>query len=313
MKVLVAEDDPAVRGLLAEILRQDGHEVILTEDGDTAWEEYRQAAPEVVIADWMMPGSDGLELSRRIRTEPANPYTYIVVVTGRAASADALEAMRAGADDHLPKPFTIESLEARMVAASRLTLLHQELAEEGPKLREMTDEVPMLTSIDNRRLLITDLEALADRARRYGHRYWLAVVEIDRLERYRQYHGAGAADHVVERVGSLLRRQSRAGDSLHYLGDSQYLMVLPEQDDRTVQRAAARLRRAVEALGISHVHNPPKKVVTVSMGLAVFDRTSPGDVGRTLYAASELVIAARRAGGDVAMAAAARNGRHHGV
>ena len=310
MKVLVAEDDPAVRGLLAEILGQDGHEVILAEDGDAAWAEYRSAAPEVVIADWMMPGSDGLELCRRIRTEPANPYTYIVVVTGRAASADALEAMKAGADDHLPKPFTVESLEARLVAASRLTLLHQELAEEAPRLRDLAEELPVLTTIDNRRLLITDLEALADRTRRYGHRYWLAVLEIDRLDRYRQYHGAPATQQVLERVGSLLQRQSRAGDSVHFLGEAQFLLVLPEQDDRSVQRAAARLRRAVEAMGISHVHNPPKKVVTVSMGLSVYDRASRGDIGRALYAASELVIAARQAGGDVAMAAA-RNGRHH--
>ena len=85
--------------------------------------------------------------------------------------------------------------------------------------------------------------------------------------------------------------------------------MLPEQDDRSVQRAAARLRRAVEALGISHVHNPPKKVVTVSMGLALYDRASRGDIGRTLYSASELIIAARKAGGDVAMA---RNGRPSG-
>ncbi|MGH9039051.1 MAG: diguanylate cyclase domain-containing protein, partial [Acidimicrobiia bacterium] len=243
-----------------------------------------------------------------IRTEPANPYTYIVVVTGRAASADALEAMKAGADDHLAKPFTIESLEARLVAASRLTMLHQGLADDAPRL-QLTEEFPALAAGDSRRLLITELEALADRTRRYGHRYWLAVVEIDRLDRYRQYHGREAADALVERVGSLLQRQTRTGDSVHFLGDAQFLVVLPEQDDRSVQRASARIRRAVEALDIVHLHNPPKKVVTVSMGLSVYDRTSPGDIGRTLYAASELVMAARRAGGDVAMAAA-RNGRH---
>jgi two-component system chemotaxis response regulator CheY len=314
MKVLVAEDDPAVRGLLAEILGQDGHEVILAEDGDEAWAEYRQAAPEVVIADWMMPRSDGLELCRRIRTEPANPYTYIVVVTGRAASADALEAMRAGADDHLPKPFTVESLEARLVAASRLTLLHQSLAEETTQqLRAIADGFPALENRDHRRLLIADLESLADRTRRYGHRYWLAVVEIDRLERYRQYHGAEAAEDVRLRVADLLQRQSRSGDSLHFLGGAQFLMVLPEQDDRSVQRVAARLRRAVEAMGIGHIHNPPKKVVTLSMGLSVFERTSEGDIGRSVFAASELVMAARRAGGDVAMAAARNGRRSHGA
>jgi two-component system chemotaxis response regulator CheY len=306
MKVLVAEDDPAVRGLLAEILSQDGHEVILAEDGDEAWAEYRQAAPEVVIADWMMPRSDGLELCRRIRTEPANPYTYIVVVTGRAASADALEAMKAGADDHLAKPFTVESLEARMVAASRLTHLHQALAEEGTQLKQLADGFPGLANGDHRRILIADLESLADRTRRYGHRYWLAVIEIDRLDRYRTYHGPEAAEAVTQRVGEVLQRQTRTGDSLHVLGREQFLLVLPEQDDRSVQRAAARLRRAVEAMGLPHVHNPPKKVVTVSMGLSVFERTSPGDISQTLFAASELVMAARRAGGDVAVA----NSRH---
>jgi two-component system chemotaxis response regulator CheY len=303
MKVLVAEDDPAVRGLLAEILGQDGHDVILAEDGQEAWEEYRQAAPEVVIADWMMPRSDGLELCRRIRTEPANPYTYIVVVTGRAASADALEAMKAGADDHLAKPFTVESLEARMVAASRLTLLHQGLAEEGSQLRQLTDGIPALANGDHRRALIADLESLADRTRRYGHRYWLAVIEIDRLDRYRTYHGGEAAENVTQRVAEVLQRQTRTGDSLHSLGGDQFLLVLPEQDDRSVQRAAARLRRAVEAMAIPHVHNLPKKLVTVSMGLSVFERTSSADIGQTLFAASELAIAARRAGGDVAMAA----------
>jgi diguanylate cyclase (GGDEF)-like protein len=307
MKVLVAEDDPAVRGLLAEILVQDGHEVILAEDGDEAWAEYRLAAPEVVIADWMMPRSDGLELCRRIRTEPANPYTYIVVVTGRAASADALEAMRAGADDHLAKPFTVESLEARLVAASRLTLLHQSLATEGTQLQQLADEIPAMADGDHRRRLIADLEALADRTRRYGHRYWLAVIEIDRLERYRQYHGPEAADEVAQRVCEVLQRQTRNGDSLHILGAGQFLLILPEQDGRSVQRAAARLRRAVEAKDIPHVHNPPKKVVTVSMGLSVFERTSRGDISQTLFAASELVMAARRAGGDVAVAAS-----HHG-
>ena len=312
MKVLVAEDDSAVRGLLAEILIQDGHEVFLAEDGDEAWAEYRQEAPEVVIADWMMPRSDGLELCRRIRTEPANPYTYIVVVTGRAASADALEAMRAGADDHLAKPFTVESLEARLVAASRLTLLHQNLAQEGTQLRQLADGFPGLTNADHRRLLIDDLESLADRTRRYGHRYWLAVVEIDRMERYRQFHGPEAAQAVTQRVREVLQRQSRTGDSFHFLGHDQFLLVLPEQDDRSVQRAAARLRRSVEALDIAHVHNPPKKVVTVSMGLSLFERTNPGDISRTLFDASELVIAARQAGGDVAVAAPGSNERLNG-
>ncbi|MGH9036632.1 MAG: response regulator [Acidimicrobiia bacterium] len=309
MKVLVAEDDPAVRGLLAEILGQDGHEVLLAEDGEEAWAEYRQAAPEVVIADWMMPRSDGLELCRRIRTEPANPYTYIVVVTGRAASADALEAMRAGADDHLPKPFSVESLEARMVAASRLTLLHQGLADEGTHLRQLADGFPGLVNGDHRRILIADLESLADRTRRYGHRYWLAVIEIDRLDRYRSYHGPEAAEKVRQRVSEVLQRQTRTGDSLHVLGSEQFLLVLPEQDDRSVQRAAARIRRAVEALDIPHVHNPPKRVVTVSMGLCVFERTSKGDISQSLFEASELALAARAAGGDVAMAASRHRDR----
>lgn len=303
MKVLIAEDDPAVRGLLAEILGQDGHDVVLAGDGDEAWKEYRDFAPDVVIADWMMPGSDGLELCRRIRTDPVTAYTYIVMVTGRAASADALEAIRAGADDHLPKPFSVESLEARLLAAARLVQLHQTLAAGAAAA---VDAPPAPPAGDHRHKLISDLQALSDRTRRYGHRKWLAVVEVDRFDQYRQASGPEAADEVMARVGGCLAHHSRAGDSLHFLGEAQFLLVLPEQDDRSVQRVVARLRRAVEAMAIPHAHNRPKQVVTASVGLAVFEQHTHEGIGQTLYAASELALAARQAGGDLAMVAAAR-------
>lgn len=303
MKVLIAEDDPAVRGLLAEILDQDGHDVVLAGDGDEAWKEYCDFAPDVVIVDWMMPGSDGLELCRRIRSDPVTTYTYIVMVTGRAASADALEAIRAGADDHLPKPFSVESLEARLVTAARLVQLHQRLAAGAAAPAE---ETPATPAGDHRQRLVADLETLSDRTRHYGHRYWLAVVEVDGLDQYCRANGPDAADKVMAQVGACLAHHSRAGDSLHFLGEAQFLLVLPEQDGRSVQRVVARLRRAVEAMAIPHADNHPKQVVTASAGLAVFEQHTPENIGQTLFTASQLALAARQAGGDLAMVATAR-------
>jgi Response regulator containing a CheY-like receiver domain and a GGDEF domain len=85
LKVLVADDDAASRAVLRAALRKLGHECVEAADGKEAWEAYRREAPALVLADWMMPGLDGLELCRMIRAEPRARYPYIILVTSSEA------------------------------------------------------------------------------------------------------------------------------------------------------------------------------------------------------------------------------------
>jgi CheY-like chemotaxis protein len=127
VKILIAEDDAASRAILSQILKQLGHDVIVAADGEQAWGIFLAEDVPLLISDWMMPGLDGLELCRRIREDGRMAYTYIILLTVLGGKANYLEAMRAGADDFINKPFDVDQLQARLRVAERILGLQRDL------------------------------------------------------------------------------------------------------------------------------------------------------------------------------------------
>ena len=127
MKILIADDDVVSQMILSEQLEELGHSVSIASDGREAWGLFRSTAPQLVITDWMMPEIDGLELSRMIRAENREYYTYIIFLTILQGKGSYLEAMDAGADDFISKPFDGEQLAARLHVAERILGLQREI------------------------------------------------------------------------------------------------------------------------------------------------------------------------------------------
>lgn len=120
MKILIVEDDPIAGAVLEASLKSLGHEVTMATDGQGGWDRFTTAAHRLVISDWMMPGFDGLELCRRIRSHGGD-YTYFILLSNLATSAENLDqAMAAGADDFLAKPVKAAELRARLHVAERI-------------------------------------------------------------------------------------------------------------------------------------------------------------------------------------------------
>ena len=119
MKVLVADDSMLIRRLIEAAVIDRGHETICVEDGAAAWIAFEREHPSLVILDWQMPELDGLEVCRRIRSSPWTRETFVLVVTGRIEGDDVVNALDAGADDYLFKPFTPPSITARLAIAER--------------------------------------------------------------------------------------------------------------------------------------------------------------------------------------------------
>jgi len=117
MKVLVVEDDPAVRSSLSRALRLEGYEPELHEAGATAIRSLQVSAPDAIILDLQLPDIDGLEICRRVRAS-GDPVP-ILMVTARDAVDDRVEGLDAGADDYLVKPFDLAELFARLRALLR--------------------------------------------------------------------------------------------------------------------------------------------------------------------------------------------------
>lgn len=136
MRVLVAEDDPVSRRLLQSYLEKWGHEVIVAESGDEGWRYFQAGDFAMVISDWMMPGMDGIELIRRIRSARRPTYVYTVLLTARNHKEDLVQGMEAGADDFVSKPFDRDELRCRIRAGERIVQLERDLAAQNRALRE---------------------------------------------------------------------------------------------------------------------------------------------------------------------------------
>jgi two-component system response regulator MprA len=117
MRILVCDDEPAVRDALERALRLEGYEVELAVDGKQALTSVAERQPDALVLDLLMPELDGLEVCRRMRADGND--TPILVLTARDAIADRVAGLDAGADDYLVKPFAREELLARLRALLR--------------------------------------------------------------------------------------------------------------------------------------------------------------------------------------------------
>jgi two-component system, OmpR family, response regulator MprA len=117
MRVLVVDDEPAVREAVERALRLEGFEVALAADGAEAVRRLTVVRPDAVLLDVLMPGIDGLEVCRRMRH--TGDRTPVLMLTARDAIGDRVAGLDAGADDYLPKPFALEELLARLRALLR--------------------------------------------------------------------------------------------------------------------------------------------------------------------------------------------------
>src|ERR1700686_1353370 len=119
MRILIVDDEIDSREMLRVLLRLDGHDVDTAAKVEEAWKLFQDNEFSAVISDWVMPEGNGLELCRRIRASDTPTYCYIILLTALKGKANYLEAMRAGVDDFVTKPYDPDELSARLVAPER--------------------------------------------------------------------------------------------------------------------------------------------------------------------------------------------------
>lgn len=145
MKILVAEDQPVSRHLLAATLRKWGYEVTAVEDGARAWEVLQwPGAPQLLILDWLMPGMDGIEICRQIRQHPHTRLKYLILLTARRGQEDKIHGLQSGADDYITKPFNRGELRARVQVGMRVLELQCTLEQ---RVRDLEDALASVKTL----------------------------------------------------------------------------------------------------------------------------------------------------------------------
>jgi two-component system chemotaxis response regulator CheY len=302
MKVLVADDSAVPRLIMERNLTALGHEIASAVDGDEAWALYQSFAPDVVLSDWLMPGIDGIELCRRIRSDPVDRYTYFVLLTAMTEVEHVITAMEAGADDFIVKPLERTALEAALIGARRVTELHEQLLDQRASLERLNSLLfddarrDPLTLLGNRLRLSEDLAAAVSRVQRYGHSYSIGLLDIDFFKRYNDHFGHPAGDVALRSVSHALAGSVRTGDMVYRYGGEEFLILLPEQTLETATVVLERVRQAVQDLGLPHPDNPPTDVVTISGGAAAIDPAAQLPVNEWLRQADQALYRAKASG-----------------
>ncbi|MDX2099574.1 MAG: SpoIIE family protein phosphatase [Leptolyngbyaceae cyanobacterium bins.59] len=140
-RVLVIDDDAPTRALLNRALQNQGYEVATANNGEDGIALAMQSRPALIICDWMMPGLDGLEVCRRIKSHPELSTTFFILLTFRGETEDRIKGLDTGADDFLSKPIQISELRARVRAGLRLHQLTQDLQSQNEALETLTQNL----------------------------------------------------------------------------------------------------------------------------------------------------------------------------
>ncbi len=265
-KVLVVDDQPINVQALHQVFQAD-HQVFMATSGEQALAVAARRQPDLVLLDVMMPGMDGYEVCRRLKSDDATRDIPVIFVTAHRDDEAETRGLDAGAVDFISKPINPRIVRAR--ARTHLTLKRQ-----SDLLRQWV-YIDGLTGVRNRRYFDERLGEEWARSMRQKTALSLLLIDVDFFKRFNDRHGHAAGDaclrEVARALGESMRRPS---DLLARYGGEEFACLLPETDAAGAEALARQLGERVRARALSHGDSEVSPWVTVSIGAC----TKPGDL-----------------------------------
>ena len=285
---MLVEDSVVERRQVGNYLSGWRIEFLPIADGKDAWDLLQAPdAPSLVLLDWALPGLDGIELCRRIRTLGANgAYIYVVMLTANDKKQDLLTAMAAGADDYLVKPVDPEELRARLMVGKRILELQQSM-----KFAATHD---FLTRLLNRAEILASLKRELSRCQRDGQPIAVILADLDHFKLVNDSLGHAAGDTVLKEVAQRLQLDLRNYDLVGRYGGEEFLILLPNCGLMTATRRADEIRSLVAKDAI--ITTFAAVSATVSMGVSVSDNAKDLTVEDLLHHADQALYEAKAGG-----------------
>ena len=306
-RVLVVDDDPASRNLLRRILEPNDYEVLEAADADSAMAVMYQSTPRIAVVDWVIPGMNGIELCRRLRAE-FGARLYLLILTAHYDGAHTLEALEAGANDFLTKPFPRKVLLAKLQMAASMVGFVAELEEEHQSSQQTQRELSRLneelrrvvvkdelTGLANRRALDNHLRSAWAQAQHHDHPLACIMLDIDHFKQINDDFGHDAGDRALRGVAELLQTHSRTGDLAVRYGGEEFVLICPHSDLCGSLKLAERIRAQVQEL------RGDFPAITLSAGVAQMTSAMSAPE-QLLRAADQALLAAKRQGRNRVMA-----------
>ena len=276
MKILLADDDPTTLRLVGHALQKMGHDVATATDGIEASEKFLEEWFPVVVTDWEMPGMNGIELCRLIRDAKLPVYTYIIFLTSRQEKRHLIQALDAGGDDFISKPFDVQEMQVRIRAAERIVRLERELRDVNKDLRSVNERLLYMSRLDplmeigNRLDFEEKVAAFHERAVARGRPYAIVMCDVDHFKSFNDRYGHQSGDDILRKVASAVRGTLRGEDAAFRYGGEEILLYLHGQTLSGAATAAERVRRSVAHQAFLIGETGETVSVTISCGVALY-------------------------------------------
>jgi two-component system cell cycle response regulator len=295
MQVLVVEDSAVYRKVIGDQLQDWHFEMTVAKTGAEAWEVLQQPdSPKLVLLDWVLPDIDGIELCQRIRQAGASrPYIYVILLTRRNGRKNILNAMQAGADDYLVKPFDALELRAHLLVGKRILDLQEKLIS-ARELMRIAATHDFLTGLMNRGAVLDALHRELERARRERKPVGVFLADLDHFKDVNDSLGHLFGDEALKEIAQRLRSELRPYDSIGRYGGEEFLLILPGCDVRTTLLRGKQLCKVVANEPV--VSSGVGRVITMSMGVAVSEGSEDYEIEALLSQADVGLYAAKQKG-----------------
>ena len=255
LSIIIVDDLQFSRIVVKTALKKAGYDGVRLADSATQALDMLQEQPaDVVLADWMMPEMDGLELTDHIRQrdEEVGTYTAIILFTANEGIDLLVEAFEHGVDDYLRKPPNPHELAARVNAAARIAVMQNDMLETSRQMEDTIkhlEEVAMidpLTGAGNRRFLMSQLKSQLLEASSRSGGVCLAILEVDQFKAIRDRDGIDIANEVLIGIQRRLRRSIRPTDAIARLdGELFAVLMMYTNFDNYKESSIERLREGI--------------------------------------------------------------------
>jgi diguanylate cyclase (GGDEF)-like protein len=286
--VLIVDDDAITRFALSAAVEEWGFVPVLAENADQALKTLAtETTPHLLIIDWSMPGMSGPDLCKTIRKREDGQFFYILMLTGKEGNEAIIEAMEAGADDFLSKPFDHRVLKVRIAAGSRIVRLEQTLNQLASR--------DALTQCWNRRMIDELFANSIAESTRKRSKFSVMVLDIDHFKRVNDTFGHSGGDAALKHVVNILNTNLREYDQVGRYGGEEFVILLPATDRNEAWGVAERIRSAIQ-FQPTILNDDLKIELTVSIGIAEFDRSRDANQSAFFERADKALYTAKQTG-----------------
>jgi diguanylate cyclase (GGDEF)-like protein len=273
--ILIVDDNPTNLSVLSLALKAAGFKTRVAMDGESAIEQAKEDAPELILLDVQMPGIDGFETCKRLKADPATQDIPIIFITASADLDNKVKGLSIGAVDYIAKPFQQEEVLARVRVHLELRFLTRKVQEQAVALQLANQELHRLANLDgltevaNRRRFDQYFDQEWRRAERERSSLSLILCDIDYFKNYNDHYGHQAGDACLRKVAQAISETlRRPGDLVTRYGGEEFAIVLPNTSCEGAIYVAELLQAKIEQLRILHAQSRVSSQITLSLGIS---------------------------------------------